>query len=379
MMSPKKKIMIVTGEASGDMYGGNLAQALFILHPDLKIFGIGGKSMRSAGVDTLVDISELAVVGLWEVLSHFKVIKKAFLTMKEILLDDPPDVIVLIDYPDFNLRLAKVAKKSGVPVVYFISPQVWAWRRARIKTIARLVNKMLVVFPFEEELYKDAGVDCRFVGHPLLDINVEDFDRASLAEKFGLKPKSPVMGILPGSRKKELAYNLPVMLQAYKQLKEKLPDLQGIIPVADTLGMEDLEKHLGEHTDIKLVENQTSAVMDIVDSAAVASGTATLEMALRKKPMVIIYKLSPLTYFIGRRLIKLNNIGIVNIVAGNQVVPEFVQDSATPDAISDVLYKYFTDGKYYSRAVEALDDVKAKLGGPGATIRSAKEIVAMIS
>ncbi|MBI5190006.1 MAG: lipid-A-disaccharide synthase [Nitrospirae bacterium] len=370
--------MMVAGEASGDLHGGHLAHALRRLVPDIRISGMGGAEMRKAGVDTLVDNAGVAVVGIWEVLAHFGEIKKAFDTLKDRLRNDPPALIVLIDYPDFNLRLAKVAKDAGVSVVYYISPQVWAWRRGRVRKIAKLVRKMLVVFPFEEKFYKESGVDCAFVGHPLLDEVTAAESRDTLAAKFGLDPARPVVGLLPGSRRKELYFHLPVMLEAFDILKKKVPGIQAVLPVAGTLGLSDLGPYMAGHGEVKLVEGDTPGVMSLMDAGMVKSGTATLQTALHKKPMVIIYRLSPLTYQIGRRLIKLKNIGMVNLIAGGEVVPELVQDAATPEAISSCIYKMICDKTYHAEMVARLEGVCTKLGGPGASARAAAEIAGLM-
>ena len=369
------RIMLVAGEASGDLHGGHLAESLKILRPDLELFGIGGVNMRKAGVSTLVDISTLAVVGIWEVLAHFKEIKGAFDRMRDILMTDPPDLLVLIDYPDFNLRLAKVAKKAGVPVVYYISPQVWAWRRGRVKKIAGLVKKMLVVFPFEKEFYDGANVECVFVGHPVLDEQSETRDREELSKAFGIDHARPVLGLLPGSRKKEVSFHLPVMVEAYRRLKASMPGLQAVIPVADTLDMESFEPYIAGIEDVKLVTGDTNGVMALMDCAVVASGTATLQVGLHNKPMVIMYRLSPLTYRIGRLLIKVKYIGLVNLVLGGLVVPELIQDEANPENIGSVVSRTFTDEKYRQEMIEKLKNIKPKLGGPGASMRAAQEIV----
>jgi lipid-A-disaccharide synthase len=372
------KVLIVAGESSGDLHGGNLAAEIKRLRPGIELSGIGGSWMRKAGVDTFVDISRLAVVGIWEVLAHFKDIKGAFDKAKEALYNAPPALIVLIDYPDFNLRLAKVAKKAGVPVVYYVSPQLWAWRRGRIKTMAKLVRKMLVVFPFEEKIYKEAGMDCTFVGHPLLDTVHELPGREVLAGRYGLDPGRPILGLLPGSRKKELSYHLPSMLKAYGILKEKLPGLQVIIPVASTLGLDDFGPYMEGYKEARLVEHDTEGVMALMDTAIVASGTATLQTALYKKPMVIIYKLSPMTYHIGKRLISVKYIGMVNLIAGEEVAPELIQDAATPENMSSLIFKMFCDKDYYGEVVEKLGRVCEKLGGPGASARAAEEVVKLV-
>jgi lipid-A-disaccharide synthase len=372
-----EKIMIVAGEASGDMHGGNLARAIKRLVPGVRLVGMGGTRMREAGVETLVDISDISVVGIWEVITHFKDIRRAFGAMKAILKDDPPAAAVFIDYPDFNLRLAAVARAAGVPVAYYISPQVWAWRKGRVKTIARVVDKMLVAFPFEEEFYKNSGVDSLFVGHPLLDETDEIPEKSVLAARFGIDPDRPVLGLLPGSRRKEVSFHLPVMLAAYRLIKEKVPEVQGIIPVADTLGFDDFTPYMHGFEDVKLVRHDTDGVMAVMDTAVVASGTATLQTALHGKPMVIIYRLSPLTYHIGRRLIKLKYIGMVNLVAGEGIVPELIQDDATALNISSLILKMFYDKAYYGEIIGKLAGVRAKLGGPGASRRAAEEVVGL--
>ena len=369
---------MVAGEASGDLHGGNLASAIKALRPDVELSGVGGSNMRAADVDTLVDISSLAVVGIWEVLAHFKDIKAAFDKIKKILLHDPPDLLVLIDYPDFNLRLAKVAKKAGVPVVYYISPQVWAWRRGRVKTIAGLVRKMLVVFPFEEKFYRDAGVDCAYVGHPLLDEVKDAPDRKTLADRLGLDPDRPVLGLLPGSRHKEISFHLPVMLESYRILKARIPELQAVIPVANTLKADDFKGYLAGSEEVKLVEGDTAGVMGLMDAGIVASGTATLQTGLYGKPMVIIYKLSPLTYRLGRLLIKVKHIGLVNLVADEEVVPELIQDDASPERISSLIHMMFCDKAYYAGLADKLSGVRERLGGPGASMRAAKEVIELL-
>lgn len=371
------KIMIVAGEASGDMHGGNLARAIRRLLPAVRLVGMGGTHMRAAGVETFVDISDISVVGIWEVITHFKDIRRAFNLMKGVLKDDPPAAAVFIDYPDFNLRLAKEAKKADVPVAYYISPQVWAWRKGRVKTIARVVDKMLVAFPFEDEFYKKSGVDSLFVGHPLLDEAGETPEKAVLAARFNLDPERPILGLLPGSRRKEVSFHLPVMLAAFRKIKEKIPEMQGIIPIADTLGMEEFQPFMRGFEDVRLIRHDTAGVMAVMDAAVVASGTATLQTALHGKPMVIIYRLSPLTYHIGRMLIKLKHIGMVNLVAGEGVVPELVQQDATSENISSLILKMFCDKAYYGEIVGKLAVVRAKLGGPGASVRAAEEVVSL--
>jgi len=370
--------MIIAGEASGDLHGANLARAIAAERPDVELFGIGGSGMRKAGVDTLVDNAEIAVVGVWEILAHLRVIINAFQSMKRILTSDPPDLLVLIDYPEFNLKLAKVARKAGVKVCYYISPQIWAWRRGRVKKIARLVDKMLVVFPFEKEFYTDAGVPCEFVGHPLLDA-VEDMPpRGELAARLGLDPARPIYGILPGSRKKEVGFHLDTMLESYRLLKKDIPELQAVLPVASTLTKDDITPHLKPDDNVVLVEGDTPSVMAVMDAAVVASGTATLQVAIYGKPMVIIYKLSELTYRLGRLLVKVKHIGMVNLVADREVVPELIQHDATPENIYGLIYRFFCDKAYYGKVAGDLEFVKEKLGGGGASVRAAEAVTGLL-
>jgi lipid-A-disaccharide synthase len=374
--------MIVAGEASGDLHGGNLARAIIRQAPDTEIFGIGGREMRLAGVDTIVDNADLAVIGLWEVLSHFGVIKAAFNRMSRMLREDPPDVLVLIDYPDFNLRLAKVARAAGVRVAYYISPQIWAWRRGRLKKMKGIVDRMFVVFPFEKKFYDEAGIPCSFVGNPLLDSPSDGRSRQELAGSFGMDPDRPVLGLLPGSRKKELAFHLPVMLRSYAALADKIPGLQCVIPVAASLTLDDFSRYISAGDDkaagIRLVENDSEGVMEFMDAAVVASGTATLQTALHRKPMVIIYRLSGITYFIGRMLISVPFIGMVNLIAEEGVVPELIQHAATQENIISLIYKMFCDKAYYDDIVAKLDMVRQRLGGPGASERVAQGVIGLI-
>ena len=367
--------MIIAGEASGDLHGGKLALALRRLRPGIDIFGMGGEAMRKAGVRTLQDISALAVVGIWEVLTHFKDIKAAFRLMEDTITNERPDALVLIDYPDFNLRMAAKARRAGVKVVYYVSPQVWAWRRGRIKHIAKVVDRMLVVFPFEEALYREAGVKCSFVGHPLLDEEAETRPKDELARSLGLDPQRPVVGLLPGSRKKELHFHLPVMLETLSLIKRKMPELQSVIPVAPTLALEDFRDYLKGYEDVRLVRNDFSGVMSVMDAGIVASGTATLQTALRQKPMVIIYRLSPLTYWLGKMLIDVPFIGMPNLVAGRETVPELIQHDASPERISSLILKMFYDKAYYGGIVRDLGEVRRKLGSGGASERAALEVL----
>lgn len=371
--------MIVAGEASGDLHGARLVAEALRLDPDVAFFGIGGKRMREAGVTTLVDAAEMAVVGLVEVIAHFDVIARAFLTLKRILATDPPDLLILIDYPDFNLRLAKVARRAGVKVLYYISPQIWAWRVGRVKTIARRVDRMAVVFPFEVPFYERAGVPVSFVGHPLVDSVRPGMDRETALTAFGLDPGRRTVGLFPGSRRGEIKSLLATILATGKLLKERFPDLQFVLPLASSLTREEIDPYLAAGgIDVRVVEGQTYDVMQVCDAIVTVSGTVTLEIALMGVPMVIIYRVSPLTYEVGKRLIRVDHIGICNIVAGERVVPELIQDDAEPERIAAEIGRILTDPPYAQAMSVRLKGVRERLGEPGSSRRVAQIALAMI-
>lgn len=371
--------MIVAGEASGDLHGSNLVRAALRLDPSLSFFGIGGERMRAAGVDTLVDSSEMAVIGLVEVLAHFDVIARAFLKLRKILTSDPPDLLILIDYPDFNLLLARVARKAGVKVLYYISPQVWAWRVGRVKKIARLVDRMAVVFPFEVPFYESAGVPVTFVGHPLADIVRPTMSRSDALDAFGLDPARRTVGLFPGSRRGEVARLFPVIMESAALLKARYPDLQFILPLAPSLTMADIGPRLAASgLAVKVVRDNIYDVMQVCDAIVTVSGTVTLEIALMGTPMVVIYKVSPLTYEVGRRLIKVDHIGICNIVGEERVVPELIQHEASAERIAAEIGRYLDDGAYARQVRGKLGVVKEKLGAGGCSEKVAGIIAEMI-
>lgn len=328
--------------------------------------------MREAGVTTLADSSEMGVVGLIEVISHFPVIYRAFSTLKRIIRTDPPSLLILIDYPDFNMHLAKVAKKAGVRVLYYISPQIWAWRVGRVKKIAKLVDRMAVVFPFEVPFYEKGGVPVTFVGHPLVDIVHPAMTRAEAQASFGLDPARRTVGLFPGSRKGEIRNLSTTILEAAALLKKHFPDLQFILPLASSLTNEDIAPFLKSSSlDIRVIEEKVYDVMQVCDAIITVSGTVTLEAALMGVPMVIIYRVSPLTYAVGKRLIKVDHIGICNIVAGERVVRELLQDDAEPAWIAAEIARIMTDNDYAQQMRTKLAGIRAKLGSSGASERAA--------
>ncbi len=371
--------MIVAGEASGDLHGASLVKEAHRLDPSLSFFGIGGPRMREAGVETLVDASQMAVVGLVEVIAHFNVISRAYLTLKRIIASNPPDLLILIDYPDFNLRVARLAKRAGVRVLYYISPQVWAWRVGRVKKIGRVVDRMAVVFPFEVPFYEREGVPVTFVGHPLVDTVHPTVPRAEAQALFGLDPAAKTVGLFPGSRTSEIARLLPVILESARLLKERFPGLQFILPLASSLTMADLAPFLaGSGLDIKVVEGRGYDVMQVCDAIITVSGTVTLEIALIGVPMVIIYRVSPLTYEIGKRLIRVDHIGICNIVAGERLVPELVQYDAEPARIAAEITRMLTEPGYGAAIKTKLSAVREKLGSGGGSANAAHLILEML-
>ncbi len=363
-----RRIMIVAGEASGDIYGAELARETIKLDPDIHFFGIGGARMREAGVETLVNSSEMAVVGLVEVLKHFDVISAAFLKLKKILLNERPDLLILIDYPGFNLRLAKIAKKAGVKVLYYISPQIWAWRQGRVKKIARLVDHMAVILPFEAPFYESAGVPVSFVGHPMLDLVNVNMEKAEAAASFGLDPDQKIVGLFPGSRRNEIERLLPVIMASAVELKQRFPEVQFVLPLASTLDSDTIAPLLtAAGLDVTITRDRIHDLIRACDAVISVSGTVTLEIALVGTPMVIIYKLSPLTYQLAKRLVKVPNIGLCNIVAGETVVKELIQDEANSNNISDEIGDILTNVGYEFSIKNKLAEIRSKLGRGGAS------------
>lgn len=366
--------MIVAGEASGDIYGAGLVNAVHRLNPEISFLGIGGERMRESGVKTLVDVADMAVVGLVEVLKQFKVIASAFTLLKKILLHNPPKLLVLIDYPGFNLRLAKVAKKAGVPVLYYISPQIWAWRQGRVYKIKKLVDHMAVTLPFELPFYQRAGVPASFVGHPMAGRVVVDKTRQQAAISFELDPSRQIVGLFPGSRKSEISRLLPTILESANLLLQSFPKLQFVLPLASTLTKIDLAPYLAAYSDLplKITRERIHDLIRACDAVISVSGTVTLEVALVGTPLLIIYKLSPITFQLAKRLVKVDHIGLCNIVAGETVAKELIQDDASPSNIAAEIGKLLTDHGYNLQCRQSLELVTKRLGGCGTDERMAE-------
>jgi len=374
-----KKVMIVTGEASGDLHGAHLMEAVHRINPGIQFSGMGGEALKKAGMNLLYPNQSLSVVGITEVLLKLKAIRKTLHGLKQFLEREQPDLLILIDFPDFNLRLAKFAHRRRIPVLYYISPQVWAWRPGRVKLIARWVKKMVVFFPFEVPIYKAAGVDVECVGHPLLDVVKPSRSKEETAKQLGLDPAKPIVGLLPGSRSQELERLLPVLLDTARLLHQENPDLQFVIPLAPGLTKESVARWMNNAwVRVTLAEGQTYDVMNLSDLLIMASGTATLEAALLGKPMVIIYKVSPLSYWVGRALVRVKHIGLVNLVAGKGIAPELIQKDASPEKIAQEALRILNDPNVLQGMTEAMIQVRQNLGEPGAVERAACIVTSML-
>jgi lipid-A-disaccharide synthase len=372
--------MIVAGETSGDLHGSSLVRAMCEIDPGLQFRGIGGRRMQEAGVKLLANAADMAVVGLTEVIVKLNQIRRVLNLMKADLNASKPDLLILIDYPDFNLMLGKFAKACGVRIFYYISPQVWAWRRGRIKKIRAIVDKMAVILPFEEQLYRDEGVDATYVGHPLLDTVKTKYSRQEALEKFGLQEGATTVGLLPGSRDTEIARLLPVMMSAAEILVKKMPRVQFILPLAETLERAFVENILQQSpVPIRIVQNDTYDAIELSDIVMIASGTATLETALLGKPMVIVYKVSPVSYYIGKKIVQVEHIGLANIIAGKTIVPELIQDEANPERIATEVFNILNDGARMQNIRQELLAVREALGQPGAAERTARLACSMLT
>ena len=368
--------MISCGEPSGDLYAGALVRALRARAPELRAFGLGGERLAAAGARLVADFRGLSVTGLTEAV---KVLPKSLATYRRLVEAarvERPDVLVLIDYPDFNFRLMKAVKALGVPVVYYISPQLWAWRPRRMKTMKAIVDRVLVIFPFEEALYRREGVDVRFVGHPLLELTAPSADRATLLRGFRLDGGRPIVALLPGSRPNELERLAPVLAAASRRIASKLPGAQFLVARAPHLA--DVLFDVFESGNTHVVDGRTDDVLSVSDLVLTASGTATVQTAMHGKPMVVVYRLSPLTYRLGKPLARVDMYAMVNLIAGRRIVGELIQEACTPEAVADEAVSLLTDGAKRETMVRELERVSAALGGPGASDRAAAAILDLV-
>ncbi len=374
-----KKILLVAGEASGDLHGSRLVEAIQSADPEVQFFGVGGERLKRAGMELLYPSQSLSVVGITEVFFKLGIILRALQGLKKSIDRERPDLVILIDFPDFNLRLAKIAHRRGIPILYYISPQVWAWRPKRIKLIARLVKKMIVFFPFEVPLYEAAGVDVEWVGHPLLDIVKPILSKEKAFQQFGLDPNRRTVGLLPGSRIHEIERLLPPLLASAHLLQQEIPGLQFVIPLALGIPKALLSPWIRNiSVPVKVVEGFTYDVMNLSELLIAASGTVTLEGAILGKPMIIVYKVSLLSSWVARALIRLDHIGLVNLVAEKEIAPELLQRDVNPQRISDEALRILRDPILSRKMAEAMGEVRQKLGEPGAAQRAAHIVASLL-
>jgi len=371
------RLLVSCGETSGDLYGGELVRHLRARMGEITVFGLGGDHLAAEGTHLLAHVRELGVVGLLEVVRHLRRLHAIYRSVLAEVERDRPALAVLIDYPDFNLRLARALRRRGVRVAYYVSPQVWAWRRGRLRVIAETVSHMVVIFPFEEALYRNAGVPVTFVGHPLVDLVRPPADRAAFLTSLGLAPDRPMVAVLPGSRAQEAAHNLPPLAGALRLLAVRRPDLQFTLAVAPALDAGSLLPALGELSVVP-VKGQAHAVLGSATLALVASGTATVEAALLRTPMVVVYRLSPLTYALGRPFVRVPRFAMANLIAGREVVKELIQNEFTPEAVSREALTLLDDPARLARLRDDLRVVGQRLGPPGASVRAADVVARLI-
>ncbi len=387
-----KRIMIVTGESSGDLHGANLIKAVKALSAEVSFFGVGGRKMAAAGCEILIPSEKLAVMGLVEVIGHFPVIWSSFQQLKGVLASSQkPDALVLIDFPDFNLRLAHQAKKAGVPVLYYISPKVWAWRKDRVKKIAKNVDSLAVIFPFEPSLYNGLDILVKYVGHPLLDEFATAGQGVDLRQKLEIPTTKKIVGLFPGSRRSELRYMLETLAESAQLIHDRFPDVHFLVPIANSLTIDEIKSQFPFDLPVSFIESgivesdviesdraTIYAVAGTCDTILTVSGTVTLQIALVGTPMAIFYKASPLTYEIGKRLVQVDCFGLPNIVVNQRVVPEFLQETATPQVLADEALHVLNDIGYAEAMKEGLRTVQGELGEPGCSGRVAEMLLDML-
>lgn len=368
------KIMMVAGEASGDMNGSHLAREITRREPRARLFGMGGKLMQKAGVKLLFNPTSISTIGFVEAVRSVGVLRRVLGRFAGVLDRQSPDVVVLIDFPEFNMRLGEMAKERGIPVVYYFSPSAWAWRKGRAKKVAEHATAVLAVFPFEAEVYREAGAPVEYVGHPLVDVVKSDLDRQSAREAFGCERAEPVVALLPGSRRQEIDNLLGPMLQGAKRFAGAHPRVKYLLPLAHTVDPARVRAKVPERLPLEIVEGRTYDVLRASDFAVAAMGTVTLEAALMGTPMVGLYRVAPSTAWIIRRLYTGRHFALPNIVAGREVVRELLQDDVTPERIAECMEELLS-GERTRTILEGYEEVRARLGGPGAVGRAAEAVL----
>jgi len=372
-----KKILIIAGEASGDLHGASLMSFIKKDIPDAEFKGIGGSKMISEGLEHIRHINQMNFMGFAEVIKHLPFIYRTFSDIEKIADSWKPNVAILIDYPGFNLKLAPILKKRKIPVVYYISPQLWAWHKNRVYIVRDYVDKMVVLFEFEKEFYKQYGINAEFVGHPLLDIAKPVMNKDDFRKSIGADEETSVIGFMPGSRKQEIDRIFPQMIEGFKILKEKNRKTIGLVALAPDIDDRIFKKYL-KNDDLICISGKTYDIMSHSDINIVTSGTATLEAGILGVPMIIVYKTSFLTYFIGSLLVSIKNIGMINIVAGKRVVPELWQDAVHAQTIASMTDVILRNETMRENIKIELEKVKKKLGKPGASERAAKIVLNLL-
>lgn len=372
----RKKILIVSGEPSGDLHASNLVKHLKILKPDIEFFGLGGRLSKEAGVDVTFDISKLAVVALVDVIKNIFTIGRIFTGLLKKVDSSRVDLAILVDYPGFNLRLARQLKKRHIPVIYYISPQVWAWGENRINIIKECVEKIIVFFRFEEDLYKLHGINAQFVGHPLIETVKPSLKKDEVLKKYGLDGKKPIIALLPGSRTSEVKTLLSIMIGAAEIIGNELGSVQIIIAKYRNLPAELYEDCIAESKlDIKIADGDAYNILSVANFAIVASGTATLETAIIGTPFIITYKASLINYIAYRIVAKIRVLGLVNIIAGKVIAPELLQYDATPEKLAEASFSILRDEVKRDEMIFEFGKIRASLGDPGASLRAAQAIL----
>ncbi len=364
--NPSYKIIFSAGEASGDQHAAHMFMEMQKQQPGIQGMGMGGGKMQQAGIDIRFDSSNIAVIGLVEVIKHYAEIRSALKLMQKLLLTEKPDLLVCVDYKEFNLKLARFAKQHGIKVLFYVSPQVWAWRPGRVVTYGKAIDMMAVIFPFETPYYEAENVPVSYVGHPSVDKVHPLRSQADDMAEFALSAENPVVGIMPGSRVNEIKRMLPVMLEAAAELNSRNKAIQFVLPQADTISDDLLQDYLhGTDLDIKVIKSQPYDVIQCCDAIMTTSGTASLEIALLKVPMVIVYRLSALTYFLGKYLVNSKFIGLPNIIAGKGIIKELIQHEVSVENLVNEVEQLLFDQAYRQTMLMELVDVKGKLGQGG--------------